>query len=144
MPAPADAVRLRRQVEVELWDSLGEQHIATFDSYEAAAVELSSIAEREVHPFEVREAAAGSLIIAGMRIMWPNYVALLGPLEPVQFKGQAQARPALSLCVFLLRARAPRLIACASCRCRHTTSFPSAARYSCWSTRTSRRCRRSS
>ena len=86
LPALADAVHLRRQVEVELWTAQETRRIKVFDSYEAAAREL------EVHPFEVREAAEHGLIVAGKRVVWPNYAATHGPLAPVRFKGEEQAR----------------------------------------------------
>jgi len=84
LPALADAVRLRCQVAVELWNAPKTRRIKTCESYEAAAHEL------RVHPFEVKEAAEYGGIIEGMRVVWSDYAVTHGPL--VRFKGEAQAR----------------------------------------------------
>ena len=89
LPALADAVRLRCQVEVELWNAQKTQCIKKFDSYEAAAHEVG------VNSFEVKEAAEYNSIIEGKRVDWPDYASTHAPLVPALFKGEAQARLSL-------------------------------------------------
>ena len=111
--ALADAVRLRCQVEVELWNAVKTRHTKTCDSYEAAAHEPG------VHPFGVKEAVEYGPIIAGKRVVWPHYAATHGPLAPVRFKGEEQARLAPHcLPPVALRVSPACLGAAPDCACR--------------------------